>query len=314
MKSAAFILVWLSALLASGITHAASLLQSNDVICILGGANSVAAQEHGYLETFLRIGFPNHNLRVRSLAHEGDTVYAQPRDFNYPGAAQQLRDAGATVALLYFGQTEALEGTENLKRFISAYEQLMGTLGGPRLVLVSPFRYETTKPPLPNISPKNMGMREYTFAIRNLAQKKECAYIDLFSVAKRNYSFGNFSSDGLHLNKIGHWYFDWLVATDLGIRLRQSDFLIDPATGAFKRAEWEHIRQVVVRKNELWFSYYRPTNWAFLGGDRTDQPSSRDYQNPKIRWFPDEMKRFVPLIEQCESEIAILSKQPGGLQ
>jgi hypothetical protein len=59
-----------------------------------------------------------------------------------------------------------------------------------------------------------------------------------------------------------------------------------------------------VAENRLWFNYWRPENWAFLGGDRTEQPSSRDYRDPKIRWFPAEMEKFVPMIEAKEREIA----------
>jgi hypothetical protein len=45
-------------------------------------------------------------------------------------------------------------------------------------------------------------------------------------------------------------------------------------------------------------------NWAFLAGDRTEQPSSRDHRDQKIRWFPAEMNQFLPLIETKEREIA----------
>lgn len=69
----------------------------------------------------------------------------------------------------------------------------------------------------------------------------------------------------------------------------------------------EKIRQAVIGKNRLWFDYWRPMNWAFLNGDRTEQPSSRDHRDPKVRWFPGEMERFVPLIYQAETRIEELS-------
>jgi hypothetical protein len=59
----------------------------------------------------------------------------------------------------------------------------------------------------------------------------------------------------------------------------------------------------VIAKNRLWFDYWRPQNWAFLGGDRTSVPSSRDHRDPKVRWFPAEMEKFVPLILAQESQI-----------
>jgi len=79
--------------------------------------------------------------------------------------------------------------------------------------------------------------------------------------------------------------------------------------GVWPDAAFERLRQVVVTKNRLWFNYWRPQNWAFLGGVRTEQPSSRDYRNPAIRWFPAEMEKFVPLIEAKEREIAELANK-----
>jgi hypothetical protein len=77
--------------------------------------------------------------------------------------------------------------------------------------------------------------------------------------------------------------------------------------GVWPNVAFERLRQVVVAKNRLWFNYWRPQNWAFLGGDRTEQPSSRDHRDPKIRWFPTEMEKFVPLIAAKEREIAELA-------
>ena len=73
--------------------------------------------------------------------------------------------------------------------------------------------------------------------------------------------------------------------------------------GAWPNARFEHLRQTVVAKNKLWFDYWRPQNWAFLAGDRTSQPSSRDHRDPKKRWFPEEMEKFLPLIAVEEGTI-----------
>ncbi len=53
-------------------------------------------------------------------------------------------------------------------------------------------------------------------------------------------------------------------------------------------------------KNRLWHDYWRPSNWAFLYGDRTNQPSSRDPVNPQIRLFPTEQEKYLPLIQSAE--------------
>ena len=69
----------------------------------------------------------------------------------------------------------------------------------------------------------------------------------------------------------------------------------------------QRLREAVQAKNRLWFNYWRPMNWAFLRGDRIEQPSSRDHRNPALRWFPQEMEKFLPLIEAKEKEIAGLA-------
>jgi hypothetical protein len=47
----------------------------------------------------------------------------------------------------------------------------------------------------------------------------------------------------------------------------------------------------------LWFDYWRPMNWAFLTGDRTNVPYSKDWKDADKRLFPEEMKDFEPLLE-----------------
>ena len=287
-------------------THASELLRSNDVICLLGGGNVVAAQEFGYLETILRMKFPTFNLRFRSLAHEGDTVFEQPRDYNYPGIARQLDETAATVVLCYFGQMESLQGSAHLREFIAAYEKLLDKFGERRVTLVSPFKFERAKPPLPDLSVHNGDVLAYSSAIEVLAKKRGTRFLNLVETKDPQPS-GPLTSDGLQLMASGHWHYDRAIAAQLGAGLADGQLGVNPQSGALSPLGWEQARQKVLAKNRLWFAYYRPMNWAFLGGDRTDQPSSRDYRDPKIRWFPDEMKKFLPLLEREEAEITQLA-------
>jgi hypothetical protein len=72
-------------------------------------------------------------------------------------------------------------------------------------------------------------------------------------------------------------------------------------------ADIRRLHELINDKNRLWFDYWRPQNWAFLAGDRTVQPSSRDHVDPSKRWFPPERELFLPLIEAKEAEIAALA-------
>ena len=76
----------------------------------------------------------------------------------------------------------------------------------------------------------------------------------------------------------------------------------------WKSPALESVRRAVVEKNRLWFEYSRPMNWAFLGGDRQFVPSSRDPNDLKVRIFPREMEKFVPLIQKADAKIDELAK------
>jgi aryl-alcohol dehydrogenase-like predicted oxidoreductase len=65
----------------------------------------------------------------------------------------------------------------------------------------------------------------------------------------------------------------------------------------------------VKSKNQLWFHAWRPMNWAFLAGDRTEQQASRDHRDPKIRWFPAEMEQYGPLVTEADARIESLAAQ-----
>ena len=63
------------------------------------------------------------------------------------------------------------------------------------------------------------------------------------------------------------------------------------------------VKSLIREKNKLWLQYYRPTNWAFLFGDRQHVPSSRDHKNAEHRWFVEELKKLPPLIEAADEAI-----------
>ena len=88
------------------------------------------------------------------------------------------------------------------------------------------------------------------------------------------------------------------VAEELGVP--KADLQATPAV---------RLREAIVEKNRLWFDHWRPMNWAFLEGDRTEQPSSRDHVDRKIRWFPVEMQDFLPLLRKQEARIDELLRE-----
>ncbi|HEV7866676.1 MAG TPA: hypothetical protein VGO90_03275 [Chthoniobacteraceae bacterium] len=310
-------------------------LKPNEVIAFIGGEDMVVASELGYLELLLTRAMPDHKLRFRCLAWEGDTVFEQRRDLNYPTLEQQLERIGATFVIARFGQMESMNGEGKFREFITAYEKLGRRVGGNgkrRIALQGPH-----VPLAPGRATMPawylQGVAEVISLLPNVHGIG--GYGGLESKDGKDLS----TRDGYHLNETGHWlharscligikidapwFFDSEdqrafqktlrdqalspegIATDPLPRLLE----LERAHEAELRRELEPLRQLIVQKNRLWFQYSRPQNWAFLAGDRTNQPSSRDHLDPKKRWFPAELEQFVPLIEAKEREIDALAAQ-----
>ncbi|HSI12850.1 MAG TPA: hypothetical protein VK961_12445 [Chthoniobacter sp.] len=287
--------------------------KKNDVIALIGGEDLVVASEYGYLELLLTRALPDYHLRFRSLAWEGDTVYEQRRDLNFPTWEEQLDQIGATVVICQFGQMESLDGQEKLPEFIAAYEKLIErfSAGGKRRVAValpsSPFQHS---------SQQFIRWTEFIEALKKMKVPKETWAVN---ASAPSIYFGSpfycflgqkmgdpilpgFYRDGLHLADTGQQII--AIALSNGFVGRKT---LPPSTRLVVTKAEQPLLQLIVAKNKLWFDYWRVQNWAFLAGDRTNQPSSRDWRDPSKRWFPAEREEFIPLIEAKEKEIDALA-------
>ena len=293
-------------------------LRQGDVVVFLGGEAVVLEGETGHLESLLTAAFPGRGVRYRNLAWEGDTVLEQPRDVNFPGVAEQLKRVGATVIIAQFGKSESFAGRDGLAGFVAAYEKFCDELAKqtPRIVLVTPVPFEKpTDPLLPDLSARNADLRLYVEATRALAERRGYLCVDLFTDVSKEGEDG-LTDDGLRLTPRGAGRAAMVLARRLGAVEAASR-----ACDVTDRGRWEvpggpmeALRQAVVAKNQLWFDYWRPMNWAFLGGDRVFVQASRDHRDPNVRWFPDELERFRPLIEKAEARVEEAAKAAGAAQ
>ncbi|HRI13295.1 MAG TPA: GDSL-type esterase/lipase family protein [Verrucomicrobiota bacterium] len=276
-------------------------LRSDAVVAFIGGAQMVAASQLGYLESALTAATQFPPPRFRDFSWEGDTVFARPRPLNFPPLTNQLLRAGATVAVVQFGQMESLAGAAALPEFLAAYESLIKTVqsAGPAIVLLTPTRFEAAGPlGTDTARTRNEVLALYVEGLRALAERLQVPLIDV-SLPPRQGSppTAGPTTDGVQLTAVGQ---------------RRVAELVVEAWGGGRLPDWaalEPVREAVIAKNDLWFRYRRPTNWAFLAGDRTDQPSSRDHRDRNIRWFPKEMEEYVPLIEAADAKIAAQTKE-----
>ena len=271
-------------------------LLPNDVVVFAGGENSRVGQELGYLESLLALHASGKRVKFRSMAWEGDTVYEQPRPLNFGTWTDHLRRTGASVVVLQFGQVEALEGKSGVERFAAAYDALVAQFAATtrRIVLVSPAPFAR------GLTARNDDLKLYVEAIRKLAAKRECLFVDLSTLAGEG-----LTRNGLHLTTEGQWAAARETARQLEIP-GLSDLDSPDATGAFRRESLEKIRGTIRAKNALWNDSWRPANWAFLAGDRMEQPSSRDHVDRRIRWFPVEVQQLPAMVLREEVKIDAL--------
>ncbi len=286
-------------------------LRTGDVVGFLGGSDVAAAQHTGHLEAMLFAAFPGTKVQFRNFGWEGDTIYEQPRDIGFPPLKAHLDKFGATVVMLQYGRAEALGAARPAGEFGQAYAKLLDDLAAPgrRFVLVTPPPFEPGGPLLPDLTGRNAVLAEYAGIIRELAAKRGTGVIDLFRSFTSASGQSRLTEDGLQLTPPGQAR----VAAEF-VKLAGFPELARRAGPPDDRGVWpargfEDLRQAVLRKNRYWFDYWRPQNWAFLGGDRITQPSSRDHRDPKIRWFPTEMEKFRDWIVREEAEIEQLSSR-----
>lgn len=270
-------------------------LSAADVVALVGGTQLAAAADGGHLETLLAFRSADGAPRFRDLSWEGDTVFARPRQVNFPTLTQQLKVAGATVVLLQFGQMESLAGVAGRPDFETAAASRVKDVRSvvPRVVLVTPPPFAVGGPlDAAVVTARNRDLAAYVEVIRQLGQREQIPVVDVFAALVPSAGIPGLTVDGVQLSERGQ---------------RQMAQSVASGWGAGSSPDWsalEPVRQAVVAKNQLWFRYWRPTNWAFLAGDRTEQPSSRDHRDRNIRWFPKEMEEYVPLIHTADDRIS----------
>jgi GDSL-like Lipase/Acylhydrolase family len=296
------LLSFLAALALSHSSRAAEfILKPNDVIAIVGGEDMLAVGEVGLLELYLHQRYPSYHLKIRNFAWEGDTVFEQPRMLNYPTLERQLEECGATVVILNFGLMESFAEPSTVDSFAIAYAKLVNRLradGSRRVVIVSPHSLDPTHPrDIGRINPpkdtpgyRDVRLGSYVSAAEKVAKDLGASFVDVSGESPFTLK------DGSHLSPSGHVWFITSLLWQLGIHTVEPDV-----------HDWQKLAPLVFVKDRLWDRYRRPQNWAFLAGDRISQPSSRDHRDPSKRWFPEEMKEFIPLIEAKEREISELA-------
>lgn len=269
-------------------------LRSGDIVGFTGGTNTANTLNDGYLETLLTSFFKTESIKFRNLGWEGDNVFEQFRDVGFGDWQTNIDSLKITTVFVQFGQMEILEGEERLPAFLEAYRNLLDTLRqtGKQVIILSPndFEPESLKI-IGDSSSKNplsqTAIRKYFNAIQYMAQQEGYPFVDLYYPLMDNRKL---TYDGVHLNEQGQRAAAEIIMKSLGME--------NPFT-----EKMEPLRARILAKNKLWFEYWRPGNWAFLRGDRTEPAFSRHWKDYSNRIFPSEVAKYGPLIVSEETKI-----------
>jgi hypothetical protein len=287
-------------------------INSDQTIVILGGTNALESGRHGYLETLLTAAHPQHRVRLRNLAWQADTVYLQqrPRNFYAPnkpdyGERDGRSQIDADIVFFWMGQSESLDGRQRVDEFKAAYLKHLDQISDytKRIVLVTPVPFSNPLRLEIDIQKRNKSLAVYVDAIRQIGRDRKLPVVDLVTTFGWGATPLPHSRNGLHLLRDGHWDAAQAIAAQLGFADRVASIKWFDSVDPLEPPSAEKLRQAIVKKNDLWFRYWRPTNWAFLYGNRQTQPSSRDHKNPGRRWFPEELKDALPHLNEAEQQI-----------
>lgn len=292
-------------------------IDRDQTIVIVGSTNALESGRHGYLETLLAAAHPQHKVRMRNLAWQADTVYQQQRPRNFYavakpdyGESDDRTQIESDIVFFWMGQSESLDGLDRLDEFTAAYQQHLDQFAKytKRIVLVTPVPFRNPLQLELDIDKRNATLARYADEIRKLGRQQQLPVVDLFAAIQSPDGPPDVSRNGLHLNSAGHWLAARTFASQLGFAnqvssIKRNKNRNSKVLESLVPESAEMLRAAIGHKNDLWFRYWRPTNWAFLYGNRQHTASSRDHTNPSRRWFPEELQNALPLLEEAEVRI-----------
>ena len=276
-------------------------------IALIGNNLCSRMLNYGHFETELHVRYPDHQLFIRNLCDGGDTPAFRPHagrfsPWAFPGAEkfqtelanfsnsqghfetpdQWLSRLKTDMILAFFGYNESFagaEGVENFKKELEAFIQHTSIQeyngeSSPQLVLVSPIAFQdlSDKFDLPNGEQENKNLQLYTAAIKEIADKNQVTFVDVFAPTKKWFSRGNqLTIDGFQLTDKGYQKF--------------ANYLVNAIFGNTdsKSSHRKLVKEAVLEKNWFWHDDYKSPNGVHVFGRRYNPFGPDNY--------PDEIKK-----------------------
>lgn len=273
--------VWASPVVADDLQ-----LRRGDRISIIGNTLADRMQHFGWLEAYIQVRFPEHELTIRNLGFSADTLTVRLRSAEFGTPDDWLKRTKTTVVFAFFGYNESFAGEAGLPQFKKDLEAfLTNTLSQkyddanpPRIVLFSPIAHEDLTAHDPNLSDgktNNARLAMYTAAMAEVAggfAGKGVTFVDLFQPSQEAYADAPapLTINGIHLNEEG----DERIAHAAQERLF--------GEGRFSGTMLDNVRAAVLDKNFHWYQRYRTTDGYSIYGGRADTPKDGTITNRPV--------------------------------
>ncbi len=244
-------------------------LRRREHICYIGNTLADRMQHHGWLETYLQVLHPEHELVFRNLGFAGDEVTTRPRSESFGSPDEWLSKCKADSVFCFFGYNESFRGEAGLGEFSAQLARMIDQMrqqhyngeAPPRLVVFSPIAHENLHDPhLPDGTANNARLSVYTAAMHKVCDAKQVVFVDLFSLTNRLYSRADrpLTMNGVHLLEHGNRAWRKRSSAELWPSARLPD-----------DSQLESLRQAVLDKNLYWFSRYRVVDGYNVYGGRS---------------------------------------------
>lgn len=258
-------------------------LNQGDAVCIIGNTLAERMQHDGWTETVFQNALQKE-LVFRNLGFSADTIDLRLRSQGFGSPDAWLSKLKADVVFAFFGYNESFAGEpglpafeDSLRKFIEKTKsQKYNGASAPRLVLFSPIACENlrgklprkgtegipeTNVHLPEFAETNDRLRQYTDAMKRIANENDVFFVDLFEPTSRAWKTSDqFTINGIHLNENGNAFVAEVILKGL-CGVEQS--LGDPR-------RLLRVRDAVKDKNWHWFHRYRTTDGYSTYGGRAD--------------------------------------------
>lgn len=203
----------------------------------------------------------------------------EPADEGWKQLQKQIELVKPTVVFLGYGMASSFEGKPEefraeMQALINAIRKQMPKV---RFVILSPLRHEA-----PTNAEQNRQLAAHTTQLGRLADENGIQFIDLFQLpaAKRP----SITQNGIHAHDAGYRQ----IAAEICRQLKV------PTHPRLATAQAEALREIIRRKNKLFFDRSRPQNMAYIFGFRKHEQGNNAVEIPK----------FDPLVAEQEKLIA----------